>query len=85
MQVYGGDDAHVGLSPFPTAVRRLRLEQFERVKTEVWLGYLERFAQYSAGFVLYKQQCAVGFPLGDLLEEAEEVDVGEEEAWCVVR
>lgn len=85
MQVYGGDDSHIGLSPLPTAVRCLRLEQFEGVKTEIWLGYLERFAQYGARLVLNKQQCTVGFSLGDFLEQTEEVDVGEEEARCVVR
>ena len=85
MQVYRSDDAHVGLPPFPTAVRRLRLEQFESVETEVWLGDLERFAQYGAAFVLDEQQCAMGFPLGYFLEQAEKIYVGEEEARCVIR
>lgn len=84
MQVYGSDDAHVGLSPFPAAVRRLGFEQLEGVETEVWLGDLERLAQDGAGFVLDKEQCAMGFALGDLLEQTEQVDVGEEEAGCVV-
>ena len=41
---------------------------------------LEGFAEDGAGFVLDKEQRAVGFSLGDFLEEAEEVDVCEEEA-----
>lgn len=85
MQIDGRDDAHVGLSPFPTAVRRLRFEQLERVKAEVGLGDLERFAEDGAGFVLHEEQRAMGFSLGDLLEQAEEVDGCEEESGGVVR
>ena len=48
------------------------------------MGDLERFAQDGAGFVLDKEQCAMGFALGDFLEQTEQVDVGEEEAGCVV-
>lgn len=85
VQVYRRDDAHVGLSPFPTAVRSLRFEQLERVETEVGLGDLERFAEDGAGFVLHEEQRAMGFPLGDFLEQTKEVDVCEEESGCVIR
>ena len=80
MQIYSRDDAHVSLPPFAAAVRGLGFEEFEGVETEVWLGDLEGFAEDGAGFVLNEEQCAMGFSLGDFLEEAEEVDVGEEEA-----
>ena len=85
VQVDGRDDAHVGLAPLPAAVRGLRLEELERVEAEVGLGDLERFAEDGAGFVLHEEQRAVGFSLGDLLEQTEEVDVGEEESGCVIR
>ena len=85
MEIYGRDDAHVGLPPLAPAVGCLRLEQLERVEAEVRLGDLERLAQDGAGFVLDEQEGAVGFTLGDLLEQAEQVDVGEEEARGVVR
>lgn len=48
------------------------------------MRYLQRFAQYGARFVLYEQQRAVSFTFGYLLEEAQEVDVCEEEAGCVI-
>ena len=80
MQIYSRDDAHVSLPPFAAAVRGLGFEELEGVKTEVWLGALEGVAEECAGFVLDEEQCAMGFSLGDFLEEAEEVDVGEEEA-----
>lgn len=85
VQIYSRDDAHVRLPPLAPAVRRLRLEQLERVKAEVGLGDLERLAQDGAGFVLDEQEGAVGFALGDLLQQTEQVDVGEEEAGGVVR
>lgn len=85
MQIDGGDDAHVGLAPFPTAVRGLRFEQLERVEPEVGLGDFERFAKDGAGFILYEEEGAMGFALGDLLEQAEEVDGCEEESGRVVR
>lgn len=49
------------------------------------MGYLQRFAQYGARLVLHEQQRAVRFSFGYFLEEAQEVDVCEEEARCVVR
>lgn len=49
------------------------------------MRYLQRFAQYSARFVLHEQQRAVSLSFGYLLEEAQEVDVCEEEAGCVIR
>lgn len=84
VQVDSRDDAHVGLAPLAAAVRGLRLEELERVEAESGLGDLERLAEDGAGLVLDEEEGAVGLALGDLLEEAEEVDVGEEEAGGVV-
>lgn len=84
MQVNGRDDAHVGLAPLAAAVRRLRLEELERVEAEGGLGDLERLAEDGARLVLDEEEGAVRFALGDLLQEPEEVDVGEEEARGVV-
>lgn len=80
VQVDGGDDAHVGLAPLAAAVGDLGLEQLERVEAEVGLGDLEGAAEDGGGFVLHEEEGAVGFALGDLLEEPEERDGGEEEA-----
>lgn len=85
MQINSRDDAHVSLAPFATAVRRLGFEQLEGVEAEVGLGDFKGFAEDGAGFVLHEEQGAVGFALGDLLEQAEEVDGCEEEAGGVVR
>lgn len=85
MQIDGRDDAHISLAPFPAAVRGLRFEQLERVEAEVGLGDLERFAEDGAGFVLHEEEGAMGFALGDLLEQPEEVDGCEEKSGCVVR
>ena len=51
----------------------------------MWLRDLEGFAEDGAGFVLHQEEGAVGFPLGDLLEEAQKIDICEEEAGSVVR
>lgn len=79
MQVDGRDDAHVGLPPFAAAVGDLGFEQLERVEPQLGLGDFERAPEDGAGFVLDEEEGAVGFALGDLLEEAEEADGGEEE------
>lgn len=44
------------------------------------LGDFECPPEGSAGFILYKEESAVGFALGDFLEEAKEGDGCEEEA-----
>ena len=80
MQVDGGDDAHVGLAPLAAAVGHLRLEELERVQPQGVLRDLEQAAQDGGGLVLHEEEGAVGFALGDLLEEAQVRDGGVEEA-----
>ena len=85
MQIYCGDDSHVGLPPFASAVGHLRLEQLERVEAELRLRHLQRFAQDRARLVLHQKQSAMRFSFRDLLKQPEKVDVGKEEAGGVVR
>lgn len=66
------------LTPLPSAVRDLRFEKFERVEAEVGVGDLDSLAQDGTGFVLDKEEAAVGFVAGDLLHDVEEVDDREE-------
>lgn len=84
MQIDGRDDTHICLAPLAAAVRYLALEELERVQAQGRLWDLKGFAEDGGGFVLDEEEGTVGFPLGDLLEEPEEVDVCEEEARGVV-
>lgn len=84
MEVYGRDDAHVRLPPFATAIGHLAFEEFQCVKTELWLRDLEGAAQDGAGLVLDEQECAVCFPLSNLLQQAEQGDSGKEEAGGII-
>lgn len=72
MQVNGGDDAHVRLPPLAAAVWHLALEQLEGIEAEFGLGDFESAAEDGAAFVLHEEEGAVGFALGNFLEDAEE-------------
>lgn len=78
VEVYGSDDAHVALAPFPAAVGDLGFEELERVQAEVVVGDLEALAEDRAGFVLDEKQAPVRFVPRDLLHDVEVVDGGEE-------
>lgn len=74
VEVYGGDDTHVTLAPFPATVRDLGFEEFEGVEAEVWVWDFDPLAEDSAGFVLDKEEAAVSFTAGDLLHYVKVID-----------
>lgn len=53
VQVDGGDDAHVALSPFAAAVGDLVFEKLERIESELGLGDFEGLFEDVGGFVLH--------------------------------
>lgn len=80
MQVNSRDDAHIPLTPLASTVGDLGFEQLEGVEAEIGLGDFDALFEDRAGFVLDEEEGAVGFAFGYLLEEAQEIDVCEEEA-----
>lgn len=85
VQVDRGDDPHVPLPPFASAVGNLSLEELERVEAEIRLRHLQGLADDGRRFVLDEEEIPVRLILANFLHDAQVVDKGEEVATGKVR